>query len=471
MNILFLLTGFASYDEAILISQFIDQLDETHDCACLSQLLPFSYTNTHPRIASGVFAEDKDTNSQNLQKLLEKHNFDLIVWGDIINFLLEGEPFNLSLNWLTEIDIPICILDYQDVLKIEQLETPSLENNNKYMTKISLDNFNNNVKTCHEVSFHHSNKIYVIKTCPPAKYENNNDIINLFSSDYMHQKLQPHILYWKKLEEFPLVSKYNLREVVDKDLKCNEDTKIIFLIFNPAAFLRTSVIENSFKPDIHYEAVKNLICYYLKILMMHNKINCQIFIANYPRLPNKKDYSLPLSPLDKKKSSLQIREIPLLTHELYTTLLKVSDLIITESNWHPALISSVMLEVPSIVIGSNVAIKEEKGVKKIVSDYTDMDMYVYQTLESLLKHNPASIFPYVSYPHEITFLPNINMVQNGYFYHITDIFNDERTISLFSELLLNKDYQSDLQTLFSSIKDRNKEALLAEKIVEIVIYD
>ena len=315
------------------------------------------------------------------------------------------------------------------------------------------------------------NEIMNLLSITPNYFENNNDIINLFSSDYMHQKLQPHILYWKKLEEFPLVSKYNLREVVDKDLKCNEDTKIIFLIFNPAAFLRTSVIENSFKPDIHYEAVKNLICYYLKILMMHNKINCQIFIANYPRLPNKKDYSLPLSPLDKKKSSLQIREIPLLTHELYTTLLKVSDLIITESNWHPALISSVMLEVPSIVIGSNVAIKEEKGVKKIVSDYTDMDMYVYQTLESLLKHNPASIFPYVSYPHEITFLPNINMVQNGYFYHITDIFNDERTISLFSELLLNKDYQSDLQTLFSSIKDRNKEALLAEKIVEIVIYD
>lgn len=448
MNILFLLTGFNSYDEAILISQFIDQIDENHDCSCLSQILPASYINTNPRIATGMFCDDKDINSQNLQKLFDKHKFDLIIWGDIINFLLEGEPFNFSLNWIKDINIPLCILDYQDVLNIEKIET------NKHL--ISLNTFDNNIKKSHEFSLEHSNKIYIIKICPPSKYQSETN--------------NPQLLYWQNLEEFPLVSKYNLREEIDKNFNFNENTKLIFLIFNPATILRSSVLGNSFKPDVHYEIVTNLVCYYLKILMNNNKNNCQLFITNYPRVENRvAGASLPV--FEKDESFIHIKEIPLLTHALYTTLLKASDLIITECNWQPALISAITMEVPSIVLGSNVAIKEENGVKQIVSDYTDMDMYVYQCLETLLKNNPDSIFPYISYPHEIQFLPNINMVQNGYFYHITDIFNDERTVALFFDLLCNKEYQDYLQTLYLPIKENNKNALLAEKIVEIVTHD
>ena len=442
MNILFLFTGRTSFDEAIIASQFIDQLSEEHDISCLSQMALGVYFDSNPRIAGAIWENDNNANLENLEKLCSKIKFDLIVLGDTMDFILDDQIYSFLFDFLKGKDIPVCLTDFQDVLSIE-----TQKDGNCFKSAISLkDSSSREIK--------HLNKLSIIKICPPCEYkkEKNNSVI-----------------YWKNIEDFTLLSKYQLKETLYKSLNCDENTKIISMIFNPAAELKVSINENKERYTRHYNMIKDILSYYLGIVMKNNDANCHIFIGNrFSKAVQETKYETE----NEYSQYVSITEIPLLTYDMYKPILQVSDLIITESAWHPALISSISTETPSLVLGSNVALRAKKKKNIIVSDYRDIDMYVYERLENIFMEDPESIFPYMSYPHKIDFLPAINLIQNSYPYHLTDVFNDERTISLINDILFDKEYQDYYNNLVKSYREEYKEnyknTLSAEKIVDLM---
>ncbi|PIQ27320.1 hypothetical protein COW36_00025 [bacterium (Candidatus Blackallbacteria) CG17_big_fil_post_rev_8_21_14_2_50_48_46] len=385
LKVLYIIAGDTSFDEMLFLDTFINQLPskEIENCI-LAPALPLSHVvlqNRQVRIEQGT----RETEHENWLALLEEFQPQVAILCDPA-VLLSPEAEALSyfdLEWLEDLPCALSLFDFRaNLLKTEDgalaLKKYVLENSEP---PASLD------------------YDYLIKICPPHDYTPSQN---------------PRLIHWKNQDIMPQLSIYAVKDETRQQLGVAKDSKVITLVFP----VENLLMANQRGLNRHFSLVTDVLIHYL------NQLSGQYHL-----------YVVNMAPPDAETQfdNVKIRYLETLEMELLDSLLKASDLFITESLTYPSLIQSSLREIPSLCLGSSVGL-DEKG--ELTHAFENLSPMLQLKLETLKAESPEHIFPYMSFPiPRYDEWPGRTLFHKRFFFYLMDLFNEAEMIETIRECL------------------------------------
>lgn len=385
LKVLYIVAGDTSFDEMLFLDTFINQLpsQEIENCI-LAPALPLSHVvlkNRQVRIEKGTFEMTRES----WQVLLQAFQPQVAILCDPA-VLLGPQATELSyfqLDWLEDLPCALSLFDFRaNLLKTEEghlaLKQYVLEEK-KPPASLDYD--------------------FLIKICPPHDFTPSQN---------------PKLLHWRNQDLMPQLSVYAVRDETRQQLGVAKDSKVITLVFP----VENLILANQKGLERHFSLVTDLMIHYLNQLSGHYHL-----------------YVINMSPPDTETQfdNVKIRYLETLEMELLDSLLRASDLFITESLTYPSLIQSALREIPSLCLGSSLRLNE-KG--ELVHGFASLSPLLQLKLETLKAEAPENIFSYLSFPvprHDEW--PGRTLFHKRFFFYLVDLFNENEMVETLKDCL------------------------------------
>lgn len=421
MNYLFLILGFNSFYESMVMSKFVDSLPQSCNIICMSSGIHVTYFSENPRIFKVILQKDINENKKYFDMILKEGYLSAIFIFDFDKLLFDKEnktPFKY--DWLENINIPINILDYLDIYNFDDKVG---------LTRAGLHLSENNED---RIIISKNFKPNIIKISPIADSRNiikNEKIfyLNYLPTDYYNDDVAKM--------KIPLGIKDSVKNV---------------LIMFSYEMITESIIQEK---QEHYRIIIDVLATYLKKL----DVNINLFVLGFDYKPDE----------ILENSKIKYRKFSILNHELYKTMLCFADLVITDTPWNPILIDSIALKKLSCLIGNTLEALED-GSFKGDFETTDNDI-----LEIIKKNIKADIyFKYYCFPIKVNKNEKLLFDFNSYkyLYYLIDIYNSDSVMPFFYHALVDPDEELNkkLNELYEDFNDRARNSLMAFDLIKYI---
>jgi hypothetical protein len=393
VKILFLIVGPVSFKSANFVRNFIKQLDpQMHSLYVMSEKATFAYLQAPKKTK---FLSMSDSFNEGIFKhYITNKKFDLIFMVNLDIILFDDTHVAFKKEYLDYITNPILFLvtNNQVIFKDDYVELSGLpESKTKLNVPFSL-----------------------IKSCPPYIPDTDiedNDGIKTY--------------YWKNLESFAFLNKYESREKLKEHLLLPEDCKIVSLIFD---------VENVYLAGIsglfyHYKVLIECIYHYLVSL----DITCTLIVGNLAKLP-----------VEEYSPKVKIYYYSLLQEEDFELALRSTDLMLSESIADLSLIDAANLKLPVINLKNTLMlqqVKDEEGndAFDIVYHFDELTDFARSKVDDLIVNCPGAILPYYAFPNVATINFEGTKVFGHYIFTFTEFLDEKGTTALIRDLLLNEE--------------------------------
>lgn len=394
IKILYVIAGDLSFDEMLYVDQFIGQLNHRMvENRLLVPPLPASQVTIQDR-STEIITANPGFSYEDWQALLAEYEPQIVILCDTA-IMLSEDALHLSYmdpDWLEDIPCVVAVMDFRmNVLKDRD-------------GKLAL-------------------KEYVLKGTPPPYALAYDFLIKVCPPHDAIATENPKLFQWGTQNAMAGLSLYTVREEVRLQLGCRPDSRLISLVFP---------IENSLMAAekglfAHFGIVIETVIHYLNQL----EEDCLLAVVNMP--PPFEDYDF---------DNVQIRFFPTLDLPLLNNLLKSSELLLTESLTYPGLSLSALQDIPVITFGSSLSLATHAdGSHTFKHAFKTLDPFAQMKLDMLATENPDLIFPYLSFPVELSHAwPQTELYQNRNLFYLADLFDIEKTHRLISQLLNGGDY-------------------------------
>lgn len=385
LKVLYIVAGDTSFDEMLFLDTFINQLpsQEVENCI-LAPALPLSHVilkNRQVQIEKGSF----DMTRENWQALLQTFQPQVAILCDP-TVLLGPQAKELSyfqLEWLDDLPCALSLFDFRaNLLKTETGE-------------LALKQYIQAGETP-PASLPYD---FLIKICPPHDFTPSQN---------------PKLLHWLNQDIMPQLSVYAVKDQTRAQLGVDKESKVITLVFP----IENLILANQKGLGRHFGLVTDLMIYYL------NQLSGRYHL-----------YVVNMSPptMETQYDNVKIRYLETLELELLDSLLKASDLFITESLTYPALIQSALREIPSLCLGSSVHLNPQG---ELVHDFESLSPFLQLKLETLKAEAPQNIFSYLSFPvARQEEWPGRTLFQKRFFFYLVDLFNEPEMVETLKDCL------------------------------------
>jgi hypothetical protein len=434
-NLLFVQIAESTFDESLFISRLANQLRGDVRVICLVNGISSALVASNPDHIVGVLTENQDDNLQRFQGLLEQTQPDAIIVLDLYKFFLNPLELNFLPAWLEEVKSPILALDYyhlltsngQEVRLNQGVQTPHLESGES-AEALALN-------------------VHLIKPVPPV-------LPQLGEGDQSY--------YWNLFDPGLAAAAPQLREQVLDSLKIESaDTKVITLFFDPTLF--SQALDRNLLG--FYFVVIEVLIYYVRSFQ-EQQFRLMIVGSAAPT-ENVAEFA------DK---NFDLNYFTHLTEDNYRALLSASDLLISNTNWSPALLDAAFLGKPTVVMGNSI-IQEWKdateGEKELKSFFSPAPP-TYELCHLMVQLNQWSvtlpIFPFINYParHESADFPEPGLQAHALPYFLLDMFDDESSLAILNQLLLSEEQKTEYQKLCQEFCKVSDQALKFDVILEMI---
>lgn len=464
MNYLFILLGFDSFYEAMIMLKMIDQLPPGCNILVYASPLAATYLEGDQRVYLMPLSEDLQENKKIFDQSINEGELTSVFVFDYHKTLFTKDyhhnyviiPFNPT--WLDDLEIPVCIIDCYDMFNFNENDNLYLMDSNKFnvedepvdterseydevYSRALLGDNPHNLET-EDIEFEQSEYVkpemivktdiypYIIKPCPPC--ESSKD------------KTDERFIYWN----------YSTTDFSDSEtekmkvpLGYQPDRKNIVVNFSYQFILKSAVTNL----ESHYKRVMDSLIIFLKKLDL--KINLYVIGMNS---------NLNQDPL-LRGSKITVKAFRDPNYNIYKTLMSFADLVITDTTWHPCLVDAACLKIPAGVIGNSMKILKDGTCQ---ASYSNTDIEVFKELEKAIAQAPQTIFPYSSFPLKESEAPYFGFYEEKYLYYLLDIYSEESVLNFLYEFLnSDEEIYNKLLDRFAEYKKRAEHALKTEQLI------
>ncbi len=501
MNYIFLLLGFDSFYESIIMSKLLDQIPVNTGIFCFTGPVQAVYFTANQRLNVIPFQNDKLENQKLFELTIKEGDISAIFIFDYYRNILSSVPdMVFDLKWLENLAIPVNIIDYLDIFGYNKDHNIFLKHSKKYYDlykqntefPVDLPKLKESMgipevvkkKTPLELKNEMEDKLQevseakaALKTPLISRLKQNvaeqeakeeeslpdetdeqedeeqlsEEIEEESDETEEEEQVRPNFLYDENDEKdiIPNINMYSNIIKLSPPLRAPEENNIkntVYMDFTP---------QNFYDDDINLEASfgikensKNILLIFSYQMMIKSKISS--LEAHYPLIS--KTLILYLKTLDidinlfivgsDLKSELipgtkiQVNTFKIVNHGLYKSLMSLTDLLITDTTWHPILIDAACLNIPAGVIGNSLSLNEDGSLN---SKFESTDLEVFNLIEDTVKTSPQIFFPYTSFPLKTETLPEFTYYENKFIYYLLDIYSDEVMIPFLGEFLINNE--------------------------------
>lgn len=437
MNYLFILLGFDSFYEAMVMLKMLDQLPPGCNVLVYASELASSYLAGDERVFLMPITTDLSENKKIFDQTIKEGELTSIFVFDYHKTLFTKDynhnyviiPFNPE--WLDDLEIPVCLVDVYDMFNFnennnlylmssnqfnaedEPIDTERAEYDEVYTRALLGDNphnlekeeieFEKNEYTKPEMIVKTGIYPYIIKLCPTCEAPK--------------EKTDERFIYWNySITDFDTAE----AEKMKASLGVQPDRKNILLNFSYQFILKSALTNLA----SHFERVFKSLVIYLK--KMDIKVN--LYIIGMESNVNQ-------SPI-LRGSKINVKAFRDPSYNLYKTIMSFADIVIADTTWHPCLIDSACLKIPTAVIGNSMKILNDGSCQ---ASFSATDFDVFSELEKAIQEAPQTLFPYSSFPLKESEAPYFGYYEDKYIYYLLDIYSDESVVGFFHEFLVDDD--------------------------------
>jgi hypothetical protein len=412
LKVLYIITGDTSFDEMIFLDTFINQLPskEVENCI-LAPPLTLGHvvlTNRQVRIEQGT----RETTRETWQNLLQEYQPQIVILCDPA-VLLSPDAHDLSyfdIEWLEDLPCALSIFDFRaNLLKAENGELA----HKRYIL--------NDIEPPSTLDYD-----FLIKICPPH--------------DFTPSK-NPKLIHWHNQDLMPKLSVYAVKDETRQKLGVSKESKVLTLVFP----VENIIMASEKGLGLHFSLVTDLMIHYLNQI----KGNYHLYVVNMPP-PNE----------EIEFDNVKVRYLETLEMDLLDSLLKASDLFLTESLTYPSLIQSSLREIPSLCLGSSVGLDAQGQWRHA---FETLSPLIQLKLESIKETAPHTLFPYLSFPIKSSEpWPGRTLFHKRYFFYLVDLLNETEMIETLRECLyggpLQDHYLAELKKYIETKLNGPREA-------------
>jgi hypothetical protein len=444
------------------MSKLVDEMPLSAGIFCITGQLQTIYFNDNQRIFKLQMGNDMAENKKVFDELIQDGEISAIFIFDFYKVFFKAvRPIiQFNLKWLEDLKIPVNLMDHLDIFAYNEMEQLYLKHSRKYnkpkpekieefeeefeglpveevylqdevLDRVQIQESSEEERPREDFTYRHPFWPNIIKVSPPYPAVEEYDDDKLF--------------YWKSSAQKYL--NFEL-EQMKAPLGITDDKKNVLVMFSYQMIFQ-SIFENK---QSHYMRVINTIILYLKSL----DVELNLFVVGID------------APQDLvKDSKIKLKSFKVLNHGLYKTLTSYANLIITDTPWHPILLDSAELEIPSGVIGNSMDMLEDGQVE---SAFESTDMEVFKLLEKAVQESPDIFFPYIAFPLKINGVPEFTYYEEKFMYYLLDIFCDEQVIPFLGEFLVSEDKEvtENLKERQRIYRERADKALDTESLLLIL---
>lgn len=385
IKVLYVVAGDTSFDEMIYLDAFINQLpSQTIQNHILAPMLTMTHValdnrNTEITMAKPGFGYE------DWALLLKEYEPQVVILCDSYVLLDEDAPdlTYVELEWLDDIRCVVAVMDF----RVNLLRTQD--------DQLALDQYILDGVTPPYVLDYD----FLIKVCPPH--------------DGILAK-NPKLIQWGCEDLMSSLAIYAVRDEVRNQLGCPEKARLISLVFP----VENTLLAMDKDLQMHFPVMIETLIHYL------NQLNDAFVLVVVNMPPPFEDFEY---------DNVHVRFFEALDQHLLNGLFKATELFITESLSYPGLVLSAMRNIPTMVLGSSLSL-DESG--QFSHAFEQLNPFLQLKLEALKATAPHAIFPYISFPHHMR-RPWLltELFEERCLYFQTDIFNEQRMVTLLSELL------------------------------------
>lgn len=385
IKILFIVAGDTSFDEMIFLDAFINQLpSEPVENHILTPVLPLSHVSIQERNVE-IHEARPGFGYEEWAEVLEEVKPQVVILCDPYVLL---DPFSedltyIELEWLDDIEAVVAVMDFRANL----LKTPD--------DQLALEEY----ILAGETPPYVMDYDFLIKVCPPHDA--------LPSSN-------PKLLQWGCQDLLASLAVYNVRDQIRNQLGCPPETRIVSLIFP----VENTLLSISQGLNRHFAIMIETLIYYFNQLEGH-------YLLAVVNMPPPFD--------DFEYENVMVRFFPELDQELLNGLYKATELLLTESLSYPGLITSALQNIPTVVMGSSLALNPDGSLSHAFESLTP---FLELKLQSIIEEDPEILFPYLAFPRRFKYAwPQTRVFDHRFFYYLVDIFNEADCVATFEQLL------------------------------------
>lgn len=401
-TLLFVQIAESTFDESLFIPRMIQQFSGETRVLALVNGLSSALVSSNPDIITGVLTENQDDNQARFNSMLETAQPDAVIVLDLYKFFLNPLELNFLPVWLEAATMPVFAFDYYHLLVNED-------------EGIRL---NPKVVTTHIEAGERADSlplnIWLIKPAPPI----------------MPSEGGLRTFFWQPFDSSLNASAPQLREQVLDSIKASPESKVITVFFDPVMFSQA--------------LDRNLLGYYFMVIEV-----LIFYMRSFPRQNFELLVVGSAAPTDQTNpipdKNFNIHYFTHLTNDNYRALLSASDLLISNTNWSPAILDAIGLGTPAIVMGNSIiqdwkdVTEGEKQLKSFFSPHPGL----YHICDLMVQLNQWSatlpIFPFINYPmrHEDEDFPLPGLQEHALPYFLLDMFDDETSLPILKDLLFS----------------------------------
>lgn len=385
IKVLYLVAGDLSFDEMLYLDAFINQLpSQTVTNHIIAPTLPISHISNKNRNIEITQAKP-GFGYEDFAAVLKEFGPQIVILVDP-HVLLGPDAADLTYiehSWLDELPAVVALMDFRANL----LKTG--DNQLALAPYILAD----------ETPPYALDYDFLIKICPPH--------------DAVPTK-NPKLMQWGCQDPFSSLAMQSVRENVRMQLGATPQARLVTVVFP---------MENTFMAMAkgigeHFQVVIETLIHYL------NQLDATFVLSVINMPPPFQDFDF---------DNVNIRFFPTLDLDLLGNLLKATELFLTESLTYPALVFSALRDIPGIAIGSSVGLA---GDGSLIHRGGPLSPFLQLKLEGLKERNPNAIFPFLSFPSRYRgqWLET-ELFTETYLYHLIDLFEEKRVVSLIDGLL------------------------------------
>jgi hypothetical protein len=464
MNYLFILLGFDSFYESMIMLKMIEQLPPGCNILVFASELASTYLVGDERVFLMPVTTELLENKKLFDQTINEGELTSIFVFDYHKTLFTKDynhnyviiPFNPE--WLDDLEIPVCLVDVYDMFNFnennnlylmssnqfnvedEPIDTERAEYDEVYTRALLGDNphdlpkedieFEKNEYTKPEMIVKTGIYPYIIKLCPTCEAPKD--------------KTDERFIYWNySITDF----ENSETEKMKAPLGVQPDRKNILLNFSYQFILKSALTNLA----SHYMRVFTSLVIFLK--KMDIKVNLYIIgmESNVSQLPI------------LRGSKINVKAFRDPNYNIYKTIMSFADLVLTDTTWHPCLIDSACLKIPTAVIGNSMSILNDGTCQ---ASYSSTDFDVFKELEKAIEEAPQTLFCYSSFPLKESEAPYFGFYEEKYLYYLIDIYSDESVIGFMYEFLVDDDeVYNKLVERCTEYKKRGEFGLKTEQLI------
>jgi hypothetical protein len=403
LKILFVMIGPVSFKSASFVRNFIKQIDtQVHSLYVMAENFTFAYLQANKKFK--FLSMSSNFNEAILQDYLAKKKFDLIFFVNLDILLFDDTHVAFKKRYLNHINTRVLffVTNSQVIFSEGYAELSGIEESK---TKINFP-------------------FSVLKSCPPFIPDTDFET-EMAAENNENERKKLRTYYWKNLESFAFLSKYDSRDQLKDQLLASEESKIVSLIFD----YEHVYIAGNAGLFYHYKILIECVYHYLASL----KVPCNLMVGNLTPLK-----------IEQYSPDVKIYFYSLLQEEDFELTIRATDLVITESIADTSLIDAANLKVPVINLKNTLMLDrvkddEDNDTYDIVYNFDELTDFARSKVEDLIVNCPGAIFPYYAFPNAATMNVEDTKVFGHYIFNFSELFDEKQTTGLISDLLLNEE--------------------------------